>query len=318
VLAAVQSSDGAARFTVRDQGRGIPPELLDGIFERFRQVDASDSREKGGTGLGLSIARTIVEHHGGRIWAESTEGEGASFHFTLPLHAPGLGVLVIQGDEESDSVARIGEQVRALGHRPLVAHDAAEAIALMAQDRPGAILLPLGDRCAAIRAELAQDSVARDVPVVLVGPSLGTTALLEELRTAIPLLRPGAVLIVEDDPSLGPILCQALASRGIPARLARDGAEAIQAVRDAPPGLVVLDLILPDGDGLAIVDELRGDGLLRDTPLLVYSALDLDAGARRRLQDGQTEFLGKGDATPQDVERRVSELLGRVAGGPDA
>jgi DNA-binding response OmpR family regulator len=126
------------------------------------------------------------------------------------------------------------------------------------------------------------------------------------------------VLIVEDDPSLGPILCRALSARGIPARLARDGAEAVQAVRDAPPGLVVLDLVLPDADGFAVVDLLRGDGLLRDTPLLVSCALDLDAGARRRLQDGQTEFLGKADATPQDVERRVSQLLGRVVGGPPA
>jgi PAS domain S-box-containing protein len=319
VLVAVTTSDGAALFTVADEGRGIPPELLDGIFERFRQVDASDSREKGGTGLGLSIARTIVEHHGGRIWAESTEGAGASFHFTLPLYAPGLGVLVIDGEDETESVTRIAEQVRALGHRPLVAHDAAEAIRLIADARPGAILLPLGDRCAEIRAALALDHVAREVPVVLVGPSLATDALLEELRTAIPLLRPGAVLIVEDDPSLGPILCRALESRGLHARLARDGAEAIQAVREAPPGLIVLDVVLPDADGFAIVDELRGEGLLGDTPLLVYSALDLDARARERLQGGKTEFLGKADATPQDVERRVSELLGRVAGeGPPA
>ncbi|MCW3006604.1 MAG: ATPase [Solirubrobacterales bacterium] len=318
IVVSVAVSDGAARFTVADNGRGIPDELLDGIFERFRQVDASDSREKGGTGLGLAIARTIVEQHRGRIWAESSPGGGATFRFTLPLHAPGVGVLVIEGEDESDGVGRIVEQVRALGHRPLLAHTAAEAIALIAQERPGAILLPLGDRCAEIRAELALDASTREIPVVLVGPSLATDELLEELRTAIPLLRPGAVLIVEDDPSLGPILCRALSARGIPARLARDGAEAVQAVRDAPPGLVVLDLVLPDADGFAIVDLLRGDGLLRDTPLLVYSALDLDAGARRRLQDGQTEFLGKADATPQDVERRVSQLLGRVVGGPPA
>ena len=72
------------RFTVRDQGRGIPKENLEAIFERFRQVDASDRREKGGTGLGLAIARAIVAEHGGRIWAESEPGRGAAFHFTLP------------------------------------------------------------------------------------------------------------------------------------------------------------------------------------------------------------------------------------------
>jgi PAS domain S-box-containing protein len=77
-----------AVFSVSDDGRGIPADRLGAIFERFTQVDASDAREKGGTGLGLAIARSIVEHHGGRIWAESKEGVGSTFRFALPL-APG-------------------------------------------------------------------------------------------------------------------------------------------------------------------------------------------------------------------------------------
>jgi PAS domain S-box-containing protein len=72
-------------FEVNDQGRGIPPHRLETIFERFQQVDASDAREKGGTGLGLSICRSIVEQHGGRIWAESTPGKGSTFRFSLPI-----------------------------------------------------------------------------------------------------------------------------------------------------------------------------------------------------------------------------------------
>ena len=72
-------------FEVKDQGRGIPADKLGVIFERFQQVDASDGREKGGTGLGLAICRSIVDQHGGRIWAESELGKGSSFYFTLPL-----------------------------------------------------------------------------------------------------------------------------------------------------------------------------------------------------------------------------------------
>lgn len=71
-------------FKVQDQGRGIPEDKLESIFERFHQVDASDSRKKGGTGLGLGICRSIIQQHGGRIWVESTLGEGSSFYFTLP------------------------------------------------------------------------------------------------------------------------------------------------------------------------------------------------------------------------------------------
>jgi PAS domain S-box-containing protein len=71
-------------FRVEDQGRGIPATKLDTIFERFQQVDASDSRDKGGTGLGLAICRSIVQQHRGRIWVESTFGQGSKFFFTLP------------------------------------------------------------------------------------------------------------------------------------------------------------------------------------------------------------------------------------------
>jgi signal transduction histidine kinase len=73
-----------AEIQVRDQGRGIPQDKLETIFERFRQIDASDSRNMGGTGLGLAICRSIVAQHGGRIWATSTPGQGSIFRFTLP------------------------------------------------------------------------------------------------------------------------------------------------------------------------------------------------------------------------------------------
>jgi PAS domain S-box-containing protein len=83
-LSARNLDDQEALFEVRDQGRGIPEDKLEYIFDRFQQGDASDTRTLGGTGLGLAICRSIINQHGGRIWATSTPGQGTTFHFTLP------------------------------------------------------------------------------------------------------------------------------------------------------------------------------------------------------------------------------------------
>ncbi len=74
-----------AVFQVKDQGPGIPVYELEHIFDAFRQVEAPDLRGKGGIGLGLFICRSIIDAHGGRIWAESAPGEGSTFSFSLPL-----------------------------------------------------------------------------------------------------------------------------------------------------------------------------------------------------------------------------------------
>lgn len=74
-----------ARVSVEDTGRGIPPEDLSHVFERFYRADRSRTRTSGGSGLGLAIAKHLVEMQGGRIWAESTPGRGSVFSFAFPL-----------------------------------------------------------------------------------------------------------------------------------------------------------------------------------------------------------------------------------------
>jgi len=82
VTLAAERDRNSIRFMVRDTGIGIPMDDLTRIFERFYRVDRA--RSGGGTGLGLSIAKHLVEAHGGKIWAESVEGKGSSFYFTIP------------------------------------------------------------------------------------------------------------------------------------------------------------------------------------------------------------------------------------------
>src|SRR4029079_15066839 len=79
-------------FCVADEGRGVPADNLETIFERFQQVDATDSRDKGGSGLGLAICRSIVNAHRGRSWAEQNPSGGTVFQFTIPIEVTAASV----------------------------------------------------------------------------------------------------------------------------------------------------------------------------------------------------------------------------------
>ncbi len=81
----VEPQSSGTRFSVSDDGPGIPPEQSDRIFEKFYRLDASTRNAVGGTGLGLYICRELVEGMGGEIWITSTPGEGSTFSFELPV-----------------------------------------------------------------------------------------------------------------------------------------------------------------------------------------------------------------------------------------
>jgi two-component system phosphate regulon sensor histidine kinase PhoR len=88
VTVRLKGTGSAVVVAVEDHGTGIPRSALPRLFERFYKVDRSRARQGGGTGLGLAIARHVVEAHGGRIWAESEEGIGSTFSFTVPVGGP--------------------------------------------------------------------------------------------------------------------------------------------------------------------------------------------------------------------------------------
>jgi PAS domain S-box-containing protein len=166
------AADGRrAIFTVRDHGRGIPPDQLEAVFERFRQVDASDAREKGGTGLGLPISRAIVEQHGGRMWAVSAPGAGTEFRFTLPLAASALetrsgAVLVVEDD------AGVGELLRRVLRTVdvRVVGSAEEALEAIDAAPPALVVLDLvlpGRDGFAVLERLRADPALERVPVVV-------------------------------------------------------------------------------------------------------------------------------------------------------
>lgn len=133
-------------FTVRDTGIGIPVDRLDRLFRSFSQVDSSTTRRYGGTGLGLVICRRLCDMMGGRIWVESVEGQGSTFHVVLPLEvAPPIremadpGPLYLEGrsllivDDNATNRRILVEQARSWGMLPQESESAEAALALLEQ-----------------------------------------------------------------------------------------------------------------------------------------------------------------------------------------
>jgi len=105
IVVGVREDEGEVRVWVRDPGIGVPKADLARIFERFYKVDRARVRGRGGTGLGLSIARHVVESHGGRVWAESEEGSGSMFIFTIPVAPQGVAATTVESVAPTPSEA---------------------------------------------------------------------------------------------------------------------------------------------------------------------------------------------------------------------
>ena len=330
-------------FQIRDQGRGIPADKIETIFGRFQQVDASDSRKKGGTGLGLAVCRSIVQHHGGQIWAQSTLGEGSTFCFTLPvlqeeqviLAPESTAPLVLVCDDDPSVRTVIKAKLEQQGYQAMTVASGEETVKQAAQKLPDAILLNLmmpGMNGWETLAALKEQVNTKDIPVIILSGLLPDARedkyskisdwiikppddklLLQALERALTEQnRNIRVLVIEDDTDLAKVLIAVFERYGIEIYHAQTGREAIQLSQRLLPDLLVLDLVLPEYDGFAVVDWLRQHNRLYQVPLVVYTSQDLDDSDRERLKLGQTLFLTKSRITPEEFEQGVINLLNRI------
>ncbi|NET50112.1 MAG: response regulator [Merismopedia sp. SIO2A8] len=331
------------KFQVKDLGRGIPADMIETIFGRFQQVDASDSRKKGGTGLGLAICRTIVQHHGGRIWAESALGMGSSFFFTLPVlpeektlpRANPCDPLVLVCDDDPSVCTVVKLMLEQQNFRAITVTSGNQALELAVQQQPDVILLNLlmpGMHGWDTLAALKEQAHTSKIPVIILSGLLPDARKEQHPEVSDWIVKPPderllfqalaralasknhtiKVLIVEDDLDLAQVLMTGFRRYGIETHHAQTGREAIDCSQRIIPDLLVLDLVVPECDGFAIVDWLRQHNRLCQVPLVVYTAHDLDESDRERLKLGQTLFLTKGRITPEEFEQRVINLLNRI------
>ncbi|MDE2451853.1 MAG: PAS domain S-box protein [Gammaproteobacteria bacterium] len=157
---ALRTENRQAVVSVRDSGMGIPPEMLEHIFEPFAQLDRSYERADGGLGIGLTLAKRLVELHQGRIEARSAgRGSGTELVIRLPVmaaapaqrasapprhSAASVSCRVLIADDNHDAAVSLSMLLQAMGHDTRVVHDGIEALEEAEHLRPNVVLLDIG------------------------------------------------------------------------------------------------------------------------------------------------------------------------------
>jgi PAS domain S-box-containing protein len=289
------------QLVVRDTGIGIPVNRMDTLFESFSQVDASTTRRYGGTGLGLAISKRLVELMGGRLWAESEEGKGSSFHIELvateadvpqrvPLDAhelEGKRLLVVDDNELNREI--VSRQARSWGMEPVSVELPSRALALIEAGEAFDVavldmVMPEMDGRELAR-EIRRHRAEADLPLVLV-TSLGrlpqartadeftaqlakplkASQLFDALMRVFAAQQPdeaaaaddGApaeasslrILLAEDSAVNQKVALAMLAKLGYQADVVWNGLEALTALEQQRYDVVLMDVQMPELDGL--------------------------------------------------------------------
>ncbi len=349
-------------FAVEDTGIGMTPEQLERLFQRFTQADESTTRRFGGTGLGLALTRALSRLLGGDVTVNSTPGQGTCFTLRIPAILPAKASdgevagatrttesvpadmqrdLVLVIDDEASQRELLTRFLRKQRFAVRTAGDGRSGLDLARRFRPRVILLdvmmPDADGWSVLRM-LKADADTADIPVVIVsfvaearlGASLGAAdvvakpiewarlkLVLEEVRKA-----GDSVLVVDDEADTRQRLRAGLERNGWKVREAGNGAEALEAVRRAPPHLILLDLTMPVMDGFAFLDCLRDVPGGSTIPVVVLSARDVSSADRERLSEAR-RVLRKDETSMDELATELRALgtaprAGEVAQPPAA
>lgn len=346
----VSALDQIITIEVSDTGLGISPVEQQMVFDEFRQSERTTARGYGGLGLGLSICKRLVELHGGTIGVHSSgeEGAGSTFYFTLPviksdvkadspegIHPFGTILLLAErsgdGERLREYLLQRGFDVEIVWIETLGSHPRS-----WLRSQPGALIVEQGtemEQSWEVMKALRENPLTRDIPILFYsldedqdrGSVLELNTLTKPLNQTelIQVLerhernRPGdrrkTILVVDDEPSALELHSRIVAAWSPEYRVlkARNGKEALEVIRDAHPRLVLLDLMMPELDGFAVLEAMHTDPRSRDIPVIVLTGQTLTVEDVQNLGRGVTSVLKKGLFSAQETLSHIEAALSR-------
>jgi len=322
---AIPEGDDCFRLEVEDSGAGIAADQVGRLFVAFQQLETSAAKRHGGTGLGLALTRRLAEAQGGTVGVHHAKGGGSIFFAVLPRRhaakAQALGpfargpnvanLLLIESDQETrdtmvGALMDAGYEVQAVSTVP-------QAKRAWQEQSYDAIVLAVDEANeeTATFLELAKGSAGmRATPVVAVGNATIAPGLLFAERLAKPVVtsaliaalkRAGSppprhrpVVVVDDDTGSLRLMEATLSNLGYEAVCFTDANEALRALQRLRPAAVVIDIIMPDMDGLAFLERFRATEQNKKIPVMFWTVKDLSAEERRSLQSTVDLVVQKG------------------------
>ena len=342
-----QVSRSFVGLSIWNNGVSISEQDRERVFDKFEQIQSSNTRKVGGTGLGLAISRGIVEGHGGRIWVEGTrDEEGTRFVVALPNTPPAgadtdaephatsssaRSILVVDDDRYTTYILK--GMLVAAGYRVFLAHDGDAALGMAREKKPDLVTVDLrmpGVDGLAVVEILKHDPDTRKMPIVVLSVSddrdraaaVGADAFLQKPIDAEPLLDCIArllaergksrqkILLVDDDPGIRMICRDVLEGQGYLVREAGEGEAAQKEARRFRPDLVLVDVMMPGMDGFTLAQKLRGDRETSLTPIIFLSARGQTADKVRAFKLGAEDYLVK-PFDSAELVARVEKALAR-------
>ncbi len=354
VTVSVQCDQDKVSVQIEDTGIGIAENHLPHIFDEFRQVDGTSARRYEGTGLGLAIARKATHMLGGGITVQSTLGKGSIFTMTLPItwqqtaavYEPIVSrpsprvksarktILVV--DDEPEMAAMISRYLLQEGYNTLTATSGAEALKLALRERPFAvtldIIMPDMDGLEVLQ-NLKKNPATKDIPVIIVsisedqatGFALGAIGyvtkpvspkmLISEIRK-IGAPKTRSIMIVDDDDLERRQIRRIIEEEGLKPIEAEDGAVCLELIKKQVPDMLVLDLMMPDPDGFAVLEKIHANPETRNLPVIVVTAKDLTQADRDKLRGNVSSILEKSAVKSATLLAEIKRILMDLEGCP--
>jgi signal transduction histidine kinase/CheY-like chemotaxis protein len=342
-------SSDTITFSVADTGIGIAAVDRERIFEEFVQIDSQLQRKVKGTGLGLPLSRKLVELLGGSVSVNSEFGVGSTFYATIPIVYPNAAdapvppvyreldstrapVLVVEDNAE---ILLTYEKYFAKSiYQIIPARSLEQAKQALEIVKPIAIILDIlleQENAWSFISELKGNPATQPIPILVAtvinnekqAMALGADgflikpvdrlSLVHKLNTLVKRDRPQTLLLIDDDLVARYVLKQLLADTDFKIIEAADGREGIRLAKSANPACIVLDLVMPEMDGIEVLNQLKSDPITRPIPVIVNSSKRLEGEEERHIANYTVAILSKENSF-QDVAlgeaqaKRVAKL----------